>query len=427
MPRHPLTTNANFRLLFGGSAVSMFGDQFTLVALPWLVLKLTGDPGALGLVLATMAVPRAVFMLIGGAVVDHFSARTVLLLARAANALMVAALAAMVLTSAISMPWVYALALGIGLATAFAYPASSAMLPSVVAPQELQPANATMMGMRQLSLFIGPALAGVVIGTGAHAPVSAGALADAHGLGWAFAIDAGSFACSLVSLALVRLPGAASRTGPSHGVFGQVLGGLRNIAADPPLRAFMLYAAVVSIFVTGPTQVGLPVLADTRLDHGATSLGIVLAANGGGMLLGGLLSGVVAQLVRGHLGAMILCFDACVGLALVALAGVHATWLAAALLATTGLFGGVVQITLISWIQRRVAPNMLGRTMSVLMFTFLGLGPLAAAAAGAVLKAVSLPVLFVASGVALAAIALACLSSPALRGIRAQDAVPQAA
>jgi MFS family permease len=210
-------------------------------------------------------------------------------------------------------------------------------------------------------------------------------------------------------------------------VFGQVLGGLRNIAADPPLRAFMLYAAVVSIFVTGPTQVGLPVLADTRLDHGATSLGIVLAANGGGMLLGGLLSGVVARLVRGHLGAMILCFDACVGLALVALASVHATWLAAALLASTGLFGGVVQITLISWIQRRVAPNMLGRTMSVLMFTFLGLGPLAAAAAGAVLKAVSLPVLFVASGVALAAIALACLSSPALRGIRAQDAVPQAA
>ncbi|OZB72258.1 MAG: hypothetical protein B7X33_01880 [Lysobacterales bacterium 13-68-4] len=55
MARHPLATNPDFRLLFGGSTVSMFGDQFTLVALPWLVLKLTGDPGALGLVLATMA------------------------------------------------------------------------------------------------------------------------------------------------------------------------------------------------------------------------------------------------------------------------------------------------------------------------------------------------------------------------------------
>lgn len=426
MSRHPLATNANFRLLFGGSTVSMFGDQFTLVALPWLVLKLTGDPGALGLVLATMAVPRAVFMLIGGAVVDHFSARAVLLLARGANAVMVAVLAAMVLTGTISMPWVYALALGIGLATAFAYPASTALLPSVIDPRELQQANGSMMGMRQLSLFIGPALAGVVIGTGAHAPTAGSALADARGLGWAFAIDAASFCASLLSLALIRVP--AAEPGPvQHGVFGKLLGGLRSIAADPPLRAFMFYAAVVSVFVGGPTQVGLPVLADMRLDHGATSLGIVMAASGGGMLLGGLASGAVAKLVRGHLGAMILCFDACIGLALVALAGVHSTVLAALLLGLTGLFGGIAQITLVSWIQRRVPRELLGRTMSVLMFTFLGLGPLSAAGVGALLKVISLPALFVIAGLTLTAIALGCMTSPALRGIRAQDAAPPSA
>ncbi|MBU6246164.1 MAG: MFS transporter [Xanthomonadaceae bacterium] len=427
MSRHPLATNANFRLLFGGSTVSMFGDQFTLVALPWLVLKLTGDPGALGLVLATMAVPRAVFMLIGGAVVDHFSARAILLLARTANALMVAALAAMVLGGAIDMAWVYALALGIGLATAFAYPASSALLPAIIEPQQLAQANGLMMGMRQLSLFIGPALAGLVIGTGSHAPATGGALADARGLGWAFAIDAASFCASLLSLAVIRVPAVAKRAPSQHGVIGQVLGGLRGIAEDPPLRAFMLYAAVVAVFVGGPIQVGLPVLADLRLDDGATSLGIVMAANGGGMLLGGLFSGAVAKLVRGHLGTMILCFDACIGLALAGLAGVHSTVLAAMLLGLTGLLGGIVQITLVSWIQRRVPREMLGRTMSVLMFTFLGLGPLSAATAGALLKVVALPALFVAAGVALSAIALACLASPALRGIRAQDPSPKVA
>lgn len=420
MSRHPLASHADFRLLFTGSTVSMFGDQFTLVALPWLVLKLTHDPGALGLVLATMAVPRAIFMLIGGAVVDRFSAHRVLLLARGANAAMVAALATMVLLGVIDMTWVYALALGIGLATAFAYPASTALLPSLVPPAQLQQANAAMMGMRQLSLFVGPALAGLIIGAGAQPAGHADALADARGLGWAFAIDAASFACSLVSLALIRSPGAA-RPATSQGVLAQVWGGLRLIAADPPLRAFMLYAAVVSIFVTGPTQVGLPVLADTRLDHGATSLGIVLAANGGGMLLGGHASGAVARAVRGHLGAMILCFDAGVGLALATLGTVHSTVFAAVLLGVTGLCGGVVQITLVSWIQRRVAPTMLGRTMSVLMFTFLGLGPLAAAGAGALLKLISLPALLVASGLALTMIALACLASPSLRGIRAHD------
>ncbi|MGH8282705.1 MAG: hypothetical protein ACRESE_02535 [Gammaproteobacteria bacterium] len=59
-------SNCNFNPLFGGSSVSALGDQFTLVALPWLVLKLTGDPAALGIVLAVMALPRAAFMLIGG-------------------------------------------------------------------------------------------------------------------------------------------------------------------------------------------------------------------------------------------------------------------------------------------------------------------------------------------------------------------------
>ena len=51
--------NRDFRLLFGGSSISMVGDQFTLIALPWLVLQLTGNPAQLGLVLAAMALPRA--------------------------------------------------------------------------------------------------------------------------------------------------------------------------------------------------------------------------------------------------------------------------------------------------------------------------------------------------------------------------------
>ena len=58
--RNSVFANRNFSLLFFGSSVSAFGDQFTLVALPWLVLKLTGDPAALGVVLAVMAFPRAV-------------------------------------------------------------------------------------------------------------------------------------------------------------------------------------------------------------------------------------------------------------------------------------------------------------------------------------------------------------------------------
>jgi MFS family permease len=422
--RESLFANHNFRLLFGGSTISMLGDQFTLVALPWLVLKLTGNPAALGLVLATMALPRALFMLIGGAVVDQLSPRRVLIAARAANALLVALLAVLVLLGDIDMWLVYAIALGIGLSTAFAYPAGSAILPQLVSKEQLQPANALVMGMRQLSMFVGPALAGIVISLGAH-DAPAQAVQDAGGLGLAFGIDAVSFAFSLGSLLLIRIHSDFQPRPSGGGVLANVASGVRMIWADLPLRAFILYAAVVSVFVGGPLQVGLPVLADTRMDLGAASLGILMTANGGGMLLGSFLSGIVSRSVRGRLGLMVLAIDSLAGLALATLALVHSTITGAVLLAGTGVLAGIAQIAIVSWIQRRVAPEMMGRTMSVLMFTFMGLGPISAALAGSLLNVISLTTLFAGAGLLLTAIALSCMRNPALRRIGA--ARPEAA
>jgi MFS family permease len=423
--RDSVFSNHNFRLLFGGSTISMLGDQFTLVALPWLVLKLTGNPAALGLVLAAMALPRALFMLIGGAVVDRLSPRRVLLAARGANALLVALLAALVLLGDIRMWLVYLIALGIGLSTAFAYPAGSAILPQLVRKDQLQPANALVMGMRQLSMFVGPALAGVVISAGAHG-AQPQALQDAEGLGLAFTIDAISFAFSLASLLLIRVSADFDPKPAAGGVLANVASGVRMIWADLPLRAFMLYAAVVSVFVGGPLQVGLPVLADTRMDLGAASLGILMTANGGGMLLGSFLSGPASRIVRGRLGLMVLTIDSLAGLALATLALVHATITGAVLLAATGVLAGIAQIAIVSWIQRRVAPEMMGRAMSVLMFTFMGLGPISAAIAGSLLRLIPLTGLFAGAGLLLTAIALGCMRSPALRSIGAAPAATAA-
>ncbi|TAM96751.1 MAG: MFS transporter [Rhodanobacteraceae bacterium] len=417
--RNTLFANRDFSLLFGGSSISAFGDQFTLVALPWLVLKLTGNPAALGVVLAVMAFPRAAFMLVGGAVVDRMSPRRVLLGARAVNATCIVILAAQVLAGNIQMWMVYLLALGIGLSTAFAYPAGSAILPQLVQPLQLRAANAAFMGMRQLSMIGGPVLAGFVIALGAHHQLSAQALPDAHGLGMAFGIDAGSFVFSLASLAMIRIRGDFHSPKSNAGVFASIAAGIRYVWSDVPLRAFVIYASFVSVFVGGPIQVGLPVLADTRMNLGAASLGILMTAQGVGMFVGSFLSGFAQRTARGHLGVMVLCIDSIVGLTLVALIPVHTTYTGALLLLCTGLLGGIVQIAIFTWIQQRVSQQMMGRAMSILMFTFMGLGPLSAAAAGALLKVISLPALFGIAGLTLTVIALCCLASPQMRSIQA--------
>lgn len=413
-------TNRDFRLLFGGSSISMIGDQFTLVALPWLVLQLTGSPAQLGLVLAAMALPRAAFMLVGGAVVDRMSPRLVLLTARGANAVLAGLLAALVLTGAIQLWMVYGLAFTIGLCTAFAYPAGGSILPQFLASAQLQAANSMIMGMRQLSMLLGPALAGLLVSAGSARAGAAGTSADAHGTGLAFVVDAVSFLFSVASLLAIRISRERDLRAAPGGVFAQVVEGVRTVWQDIQLRSFVAYMAFVSVLVMGPLQVGLPLFAKSRFSEGAAAFGWLMTANGTGMLLGSVMSSAVTRLVRGRLGIMILSLDAGAGLALAVLSAVHSVLAGAALLILTGLFGGTVQIAIVTWVQRRVPQAMMGRTMSIIFFTFLGLAPLAAALAGGLLSLISLSELFVGAGLSLTVLALLCLTRPSLRAIQLQ-------
>lgn len=412
-----LFANRDFRLLFMGSTISILGDQFTLLALPWLVLKLTGDPQQLGLVLAVMALPAAVFMLIGGAVVDRMSPRKVLLNSRACNALLIFILAGLVLSNSVQMWEVYVLALGIGLSTAFSYPAGTAILPQLIEQDQLQKANATFMGVRQFAMLAGPAIAGFVITLGSSGAATAQNLADARGMGLAFSIDAVSFLFSLASLMMVRVHSDYHPQKHEGGVLGDVAKGVAFVWSDVQLRAFILYMGAVSVFVAGPLLVGLPVLANTRMDMGAESLGLLRTANGAGIMLGSVLSVVAMRALRGRVGLAVLCVDTVAGLGVAALTAVHSTGIGAALMLVVGLLAGMVQIALFSWMQRRVPQAYMGRTMSLMLFTFMGLGPLSAAIAGVLLKSIGLNGLFAGAGFTLTALALVCLTRPTLRSI----------
>lgn len=195
--RRDLFRNTNFRWLIGGGALSMLGDQFTLLALPWLVMGLSRDPLVLGTVLALGSLPRALFILVGGALVDRYSPRRVLVLTKWINVGLLGLLAALTATGSITLWGVYALTLAIGLATAFSYPAGSAILPQAVPAALLQPANGVLMGARQLVMLLGPVLAGLLVGSGSEPAL------QGHGLALAFGFDALSFAVSAWTLSKV--------------------------------------------------------------------------------------------------------------------------------------------------------------------------------------------------------------------------------
>ena len=334
---------------------------------------------------------------------------------------LLATLAALVLLDALTLPRIGLLAFGIGLATAFSIPAGTSMLPLVVAPARLQSANSLLMGLRQLSFFVGPLLAGLLItvfGDGGQAPAS-GAVADARGLGLVFGLDALSCALSAWTLSKVRFaPRSANAAGSpqirqAQPVLAAVAEGLRCFWRDQPLRICLLYWSAVALLITGPVQIALPVLAASQPGLGAAALGSLLAAHGAGTLAGMGVSGARPKLRWVNLGMTILAVDALVGLLFMPMGHIGALWQGAVLLLAVGLLGGYMQVTVFTWIQRRVAPAMLGRAMSVFVFVFMGLAPLSSAATGWVLRWVALPSLFMAAGGALLALSmLALLPSP---------------
>lgn len=414
-----ILTNRNLRWFFGGGLVSLLGDQFSVIALPWLVLKMTGDTFALGSVLAVMGIPRAVFILFGGALADLYHPKRVLMAVRWTNAVLLTTLAALVFSETVSLPLVYGFALLLGVSTAFSLPAASSMLPKLAERGQLRAVNGLLLGLRQISLTLGPLLGGFAISFVGRGKGVVNQFPDSSGVGIAFSVDAFTFmfaawTLTRVSISVYEQP---LRMNMIREVLRSAVEGVFHIFKDSSLRVLSLYYAAIAFFVSGTLQVALPLLADTHLAHGAMAFGALMAANGVGAFLGMAFAGSRPPSLSGRLGTIILLLDGVAGLLIMPLGQISATWEGIVLLVGIGASGGYIQVSVFTWIQERVPSAILGRAMAVFTFIFIGLPPLSGAIAGFVLRYVSLGGVFVGGGIVLILIVLVAFLTSDLRAL----------
>jgi MFS family permease len=410
--------NANFRLLWIGQGTSLLGDQFYMIALPWLVLKLTNDPLALGGVLALTGIPRALFMLLGGAVTDRYAPRAVMLASDALRFALVCALIVLVATGDVHMWMLYSLAVLFGMISGFFMPASSAMMPMAVAPSELQKSNSLYMGTTQLANFIGPVLAGGLIALIGHGRGGTSA-PEMMGIAAALGVDALSFLVSLGTL----WPISAGRTGAGglegrENIGGAIWEGVLYVWKDALMRLVFVVMVVMNLLFVGPMLVGIPVLANSRLSGGAAAYGFVMGGYGGGNLLGILLSGRIIRLVRKRLDVFLVSVVSSFGFALIGLGLNASTVMAFIILLTVGIGNGTMLITLITSLQSRTPKELLGRIMSLAMLSSVGLVPVSQALTGGLLK-LSLTGVFLCSGLLVLATSAWLASQQALKSMGA--------
>ena len=365
--QHPLR-NPNFRRLWVGNTISWTGDQFYLVALPWLILQLTGSSIVLGTVTMIAAIPRAALMLLGGAVTDRISPRRIMMLTASLRTVLVAAVSGLIWLHGMHLWQLYILALCFGIADAFAGPAAQAYLPFLVAPEQLPAANSVSQSTVQATTLIAPGPAGLCI--------------KAFGTAWAFFIDAVSFLFIIAALWRLPDPPSAAASAPRGSMLGSILDGLRYVRKDVALTSLMLVVAVLNFAIVGPVSIGIPVIAKHRFGT-ALAFGLLMSALAAGGLTGTLLAGVSKYRRRGRL---LLLVSTAIGLCLAGIGMLKPTPLVVGDLFLMSATAGFLNVQLMAWFQQRVERAMMGRVMSVLLFASMGLMPFSLAAAGVALK-----------------------------------------
>jgi MFS family permease len=407
--RNPLA-GRDFRLLWVGEAVSAVGDQFALIALPWLALVLTGSALALGGAMALMAIPRAVLMTFGGVAVDRFSPRRVMLGSNAVRLIAVVALGATVVAGQAEVWMLYLFALVFGVADAFFFPAQTAIVPELVTDEQLPRANGIVQGTAQISVLVGPVAAGLVIaalGGGAAAATTAG-------IGVALLFDAATFVASLVTLLFIKPRAHVAQAHDS--VLESIREAARFVWSSKGMRAMILVSLAANFLIVGPFEVGMPFIAYSRLPEGAAAFGLVTAAFGGGSLVGLLLGSMLPAPRPSRFGAVVILPMAVAGLAMAGLSVASTTLLAAALTAVAGVALGFTNLLSITWIQRRIPQALMGRVMSLLITGSVGLVPVSMFLSGFAVQ-LNVDVTLLGAGIGMAVVALLAVSSSAVRNI----------
>ena len=417
----PLATNSsptsilgirNFRLLWIGEGISLLGDQFYLIALPWLVLLLTGNALAVGTVLAIAGIPRAVFMLLGGALTDRFTPRKLMISSNMVRFVLTGLLAVLVLTGLIQTWMLFAFALVFGLADAFYYPAQTSIVPQLVSKDQLQAGNVMIQGTATLSIFIGPVLAGAMISR-----LDGGSVHSMTGIALAFALDALSFLVSITMLSQMKIKaGLSAVEKAAEGVLASIRVGLLYVWRDATLKIVFGLVAGINILIVGPVFVGIPVIAKLRFIEGAAAYGLIMSAFGGGSLLGIALAGMLPKPSPKKLGTVMLSVISTMGIALIVIGIAPSTLVAALASSVMGAANGYNNIMLITWLQKRIAPALTGRIMSLVMFASLGLNPISTAVSGALIG-LNATALLVFAGALMTIFTLSAAFSPAVRNL----------
>jgi MFS family permease len=402
----------DFRRFYAGYVTSLLGSSMSTVAIAWAVLDNGGNATGLGLVFAANVVSQVLILPFAGAIADRLGRRRVML---AADVLRCGAQASLAVALFAGRPplWLFVLlAWLVGTGEAFFAPSQDALTVEIAPRDQLGNANALYGLARSATRIGGPALGGVLVALAGPAVV--------------VAVDAASYAASVLALSLLTMPGgtpgtatagtatAGTGTAGRRSLWHDMTEGWAEFRSRKWLSVVTVQFAFFNLITWAPWMLLGPVLGHAYLG-GAAVWGAIMAMQGAGAIVAGLAC-IGRKPARPMVVATIGSF--CYALPDIPMA-LHASapWVAAAAFscgAGSALFGTYFDTAM----QQQVPREMLARVSSLTLFPAYGVGVIGYAIDGPLAAAFGTTAVFAAGAVYGLASSAAVLSSRSVRAVR---------
>jgi MFS family permease len=367
----------NYRLFFGGQAISLVGTWMQQVAQGWLVLQLTHDPLWLGIVSVAQFGPVIIFGLFGGVIADQLPKRKTLMATQTTAMLLAFVLFALTATHVVQVWHVMVLGALLGVSNAIDMPARQAFAVEMVGRDDVANAVGLNSALFNASRVLGPAAAGLLIG--------------AFDISIAFLINGVSFiAVILAYLAMrdseLRSVAQAPRPRTVAAVIENLAEGGRFVRSTPVVLLAVTIVGLVATFGMN-FQVLIPPLADSVLNVGASGYGFLMAASG----LGSTVAALWVAFSRRPSPMLIATGAMALGLGSIVLAASTSFALSLLAMLVAGAGSIAMAVTANTTIQLSVPDQLRGRVMSVYTTVFAGSVPAGGLLMGAIASAWSVP------------------------------------
>ena len=255
-----------------GHLISHAGDAVFMIALPWLMLDITGSKSLTSLVSMSAYLPAVLFGLFAGVVVDRYNRKWIMIYSDILRALLVAVIPLSLIYGFISPLLIGAITFSLSTFSAFFYPARDSLIPHIVTAEELPAANSAISVSGQMSHLLGPLFAGIGI--------------SIFGLRHLFTADAISFLFSILLISLIVGP-ARKLTIEKHPPKWQgIVEGLTYVNSHKGLRILLILTFINNIFIMGPAIIGLPIFVREVLTSDFGVLAKLEVAMAAGMIVG---------------------------------------------------------------------------------------------------------------------------------------------